>query len=171
MTDQDGGAADTQISISAYTTESSNSDQSATVNGSLTVYLDEVLATTGDDIFINSGNPVDGNAGNDTVMLRVGESIDHSALASLLEEVETIDLSVEGANTISGGLSESDAQSIFGSTSGTLTIDGDGDDSVELLDGGEWSTTGAISGGYITYTSDSGFTLQIDADINVSYVI
>ena len=74
-------------------------------------------------------------------------------------------------NTISGGLSESDAQSIFGSTSGTLTIDGDGDDSVELLDGGEWSTTGAISGGYITYTSDSGFTLQIDADINVSYVI
>ena len=171
LTDQDGGAADTQISISAYTTESSNSDQSATVNGSLTVYLDEVLATTGDDIFINSGNPVDGNAGNDTVMLRVGESIDHSALASLLEEVETIDLSVEGANTISGGLSESDAQSIFGSTSGTLTIDGDGDDSVELLDGGEWSTTGAISGGYITYTSDSGFTLQIDADINVSYVI
>ena len=137
----------------------------------MTVYLDEVLATTGDDIFINSGNPVDGNAGNDTVMLRVGESIDHSALASLLEEVETIDLSVEGANTISGGLSESDAQSIFGSTSGTLTIDGDGDDSVELLDGGEWSTTGAISGGYITYTSDSGFTLQIDADINVSYVI
>ena len=114
-----------------------------------------------------------GRAGTDTVALRYGEDVDHLDLAGLLRNIEAIDLSVSGANSITGGLSISDVLTITGSSSGTLTIKGDSTDTIELSSATEWSTNGVVTGGYVTYTSTSGVTLLIDDDIynnnHVSY--
>ena len=172
FTDQDTGTGGTQVTVTAWTVESSGA-VSASVTDTLTLSVNPVLATMGNDSFIWDGEAINGRAGTDTVALRYGEDVDHLDLAGLLRNIEAIDLSVSGANSITGGLSIADVLSITGSNSGTLTINGDGDDAVELSSLTEWNTTGTALDGYVTYTSTAGVTLLIDEDIynsnHVSY--
>ena len=165
VSDQDAGTSGTQVSVTAWTVESANGNVSSSASGSLTLSLAAVPATTGDDHFIWNGMAINGRAGNDTVALRYGEDVSHDQLASLLKNVEVIDLSVQGANGITGGLSIADVIAVTGSSSGTLTIKGDSQDHVELSSQAQWQTDGAVSNGYVTYTSGSGATLQIDENI------
>ena len=173
LTDQDGGTAGTQVTVTAWTVESATGAASAPVSDTMTVAVSPVLATTGSDSFIWDGHAIDGKAGIDTVALRYGEDLGHDALANLLRNIEIIDLGAPGANSITGGLSIADVLQITGSSSGTLTIVGDAEDRVELSSASEWSTTGTVTDGHVTYTSTAGVTLLIDEDIynnnHVSY--
>ena len=168
LTDQDAGSAGTQVAVTAWTVESANGAESAHVSDTLTVAVTPVLATTGNDGFLWSGQAIDGKAGTDTVALRAGEDVSHTSLATLLKNVEVIDLSAPGENSITGGLSINDVVKITGSSSGTLTINGDADDKVELSSASEWSTSGTITDGHVAYISTSGATLLIDEDIYAS---
>ncbi|MEZ5742539.1 MAG: VCBS domain-containing protein, partial [Sphingomonadaceae bacterium] len=170
LTDQDGGTSGTQIAVSVHTVESGNGDMSASDTGMLTVSLAPVLATSFDDNFILGEAAINGGDGDDNVDFRVGESLSNAELAALLDEIESIDLSADGPNGIFGGLSGLDVEDITGSGTGTLTIDGDVDDTVELSSAAEWTTDGIPSGGYLTYANAmSGVTLMIDEVIAVSY--
>lgn len=159
-----------QIEVTAWTVESGNGAELARVTDTVTLSVTPTLATTGNDNLIWDGQAINGRAGTDTVALRYGEDLDHSDLASLLQNVEVLDLSVPGSNSITGGLSISDVLAITGSNTGTLTIDGDAEDSVELSSMDEWTTNGVVVDGHLVYTNtSSGVTLSIDEDINVSY--
>jgi len=135
-------------------------------SGKLTLAMTPVLPTSGNDNFIWSGQTINGQAGVDTVALRHGESIEHDQIAGKLKGMEVIDLSIGGANTITGGLSVADVVKITGSNNGALTIRGDGDDKVELSHNGEWSTTGEVTDGHVAYTNGS-VTLLIDEHVKV----
>jgi len=165
LTDQDAGSAGTQVAVTAWTVESANGAESAHVTDTLTVAVTPVLATTGNDSFIWGGQAINGKAGNDTVALRYGEDVSHDQLASLLKNVEAIDLSAPGENSITGGLSIADVLKITGSSTGTLSINGDANDKVELSSATEWSTNGAVTDGHVAYTSTSGATVLIDENI------
>ncbi len=165
LTDQDGGAGGLQVTVTAWTVESGNGAASPPVTDTLTVDVTPVPATTGDDSFIWNGQAIDGKAGTDTVALRQGEDVSHGSLASLVTHVEVVDLSAPGANSITGGLSIADVLAITGSSAGTLTINGDSSDRIELSSAGEWSTNGIVMAGHVAYTSSSGATLLIDEDI------
>ena len=173
LTDQDSGTAGTQVTVTAWTVESANGAESAHVSDTMTLAVAPVLATTGNDSLIWDGHAINGRAGTDTVALRYGEDVSHGNLAGLLKNIEVVDLSATGANSITGGLSIADVLNITGSNSGKLTINGDGDDSVVLSSASEWSTNGVVTDHHVTYTSSAGVTLLIDEDIynnnHVSY--
>ncbi|MGI9377454.1 MAG: tandem-95 repeat protein, partial [Tsuneonella suprasediminis] len=170
LVDQDNTTAGTQIEVTAWTVESGNGAESAHVSDMMTLAVSPTLATTGNDNLIWDGEAINGRAGTDTVALRYGEDLDHGDLASLLQNVEVLDLSVPGSNSITGGLSISDVLAITGSSTGTLTIDGDAEDSVELSSADDWTTDGIVTNGHLIYTStSSGVSLSIDEDIHVSY--
>ena len=168
LTDQDG-AAGTQVTVTAWTVESGNGAVSSPVSDTLTLAVTPVSATTGNDSFIWGGQAINGRAGIDTVALRHGEDVTHGDLASQLRNVEILDLSAPGANSITGGLSIADVLAITGSNSGTLTINGDGEDAVVLSSASQWTMGVTTGSGHVTYTSTSGITLLIDEDVNVSY--
>ena len=170
LADQDGATGGTQVTVTAWTVESANGAQSVPVTDTLTLSVAPTLASTGNDNLIWDGDAVNGRAGIDTVALRHGEDLDHSELAGLLRNIEVIDLSVVGSNSITGGLSISDVLTITGSINGLLTINGSSDDAVELSSANEWTTDGIANGGHLIYTSvTSSVTLSIDEDIQVSY--
>ena len=166
---QAASATNSSVSVEAWTVESANGSESAHVTDTLTLSVTPTTATTGNDSFIWSGHAIDGKAGADTVALRVGEDVDHDSLSTLLKNVEVIDLSVSGANGITGGLSVANVAAITGANTGTLTIDGDGDDKVALSSATEWNIGESDGSGHITYTSTSGVTLLIDEDVTVGF--
>ncbi|HET6537282.1 MAG TPA: Ig-like domain-containing protein [Sphingopyxis sp.] len=166
--DQDDDTAGTQISIKAWTVESDGGAESNAVESDMTVSIAPQLATSGDDVLIWTGAAINGRGGIDMVALRYGESVSNVDLAGKLRNIEGIDLSVGGANSITGGLTLADVLKITGKSNGTLTIDGDGDDSVVLSN--EWTAGLTTDTGYIEYTSDSGLKLLIDEDIVTSFI-
>jgi hypothetical protein len=116
-----------------------------------------------------------GGLGNDTIQLRFGEDVSTTDLASNLDNVEILDLSVVGANTIGGaadGLGIQDVLDITGSD--TLTIMGDADDVVNLSD--DWGIGVPDVSGNAVYThTDSGTnaitTVKIDENIVVNLIV
>jgi hypothetical protein len=97
---------------------------------------------------------INGRTGEDTIQLRFDESVSGNELGSLARNIETIDLSGRGENSISS-LS---AEDVFDMTDArnTLRIDGDagGADSVELDAGSSWTlNAGAGVSGYDVYTA------------------
>ncbi|WP_367066640.1 tandem-95 repeat protein [Oryzisolibacter sp. LB2S] len=172
LDDQDGVQAGVQIGVTAWTVESATGVQSVQVTDTLDLQVSKVAGTTGADSLIWGGaaKPViDGLAGDDTVALRLGEDVAGADLSLGLKNIETLDLSVAGANNVTG-LTAADVLSLTDSRN-TLTILGDAQDGV-ALSGGGW-TKGSSSGGYTEYSSGSGASLVkvlIDDDItNVSY--
>ncbi|MCC2602359.1 VCBS domain-containing protein [Sphingopyxis yananensis] len=172
ITDQDSAKAGVQIDVTAWTVEGDTGAESDKVNAKLNLAVTPVLGTTGADHFIWGDHKIDGKAGIDTVSLRVGEDVSRADLVAKLKNIEEIDLSVKGANGISGGLTLADVVSITGKSTGTLTITGDADDFITLSTGSGWTTTGVAQDGYVAYTSGNA-TLLIDEDIlatNITFV-
>ncbi|MBO1907986.1 tandem-95 repeat protein [Microvirga sp. 3-52] len=163
LTDQDAAAAGTQVNVTAWTVESSNSAQSALVSNTLTLSVTPVLATTGNDSFIWGGRVVDGLSGDDTVRLRQGESLTGAQLEAHLTNVETLDLGIVGGNSIT----DLTPEQVEAMTDGRkyLTIRGAVEDSVSLS--GDWNDNG--DGTYTgTIAGSSGVTLAFEGDVMVT---
>lgn len=146
------------VEVRAQTVESANGVTSQWTHGDndswagVTTTISKQFGTTVNDTLLWTGEAINGRGGEDTIQLRFGESITSSDLASNLKNIEVIDLSVAGANTIGTaglGLSIADVLDITDSRN-QLTIDGDGEDKV-FLDNG-WATDNSVTGGYVVYT-------------------
>jgi hypothetical protein len=122
----------------------------------------EQYGTTGNDSLLWTGSPIDGRSGEDTIQLRFGEDLTGSELGGKLDNIETIDMTGMGANTIDS----LNAQDVLDMTDGdnTLSISGDGDvDSVSLAADGGWDG-GTTSGGSTTYAAvidSQSITLEV----------
>ncbi len=134
------------VEVTAYTVETANSDTSTAVTGSFEIDIFERIATAGDDTLLYSGKPLDGLAGVDTVIMRFNEGIDFGTDPAI-RNVEIFDLRGEtsGSNTLDN-LSIQDVIDITDSNN-TLTIFGDANDSVNIIDDGHWIHTTETSGG------------------------
>ena len=146
-----------------------------TLTGSAAV--DVLLGAQGDDELIGGGEGDDileiddatvarlkGGTGEDTLRLDgAGFSLDLTALSDLtIEGIEIIDLQNGGGNhslTL-------DLQEVLNisDTSNSLTVLGDGDDSVDI--GAGWTSQGT-AGGFETFTQGAA-TLVIDEDITIA---
>jgi VCBS repeat-containing protein len=159
------GGGDYALTVTAYTTDSPGGDVSASSNASLTLKLSDVLATSGDDVLLYDGKPLDGLGGTDTVQLRLGENLDFSGLVDL-KNVERLDLMPSGQNHSVSNLSLQDVLDISGSGK-TLAILGDAGDYVGLKDGtgsDQWLLSGSeTSGGH----SFDVYTNAYDAAVKV----
>ncbi|MHA7599224.1 Ig-like domain-containing protein [Alicycliphilus sp. T452] len=170
LVDQDAAKPGVQIDVTAWTVESSSGAQSPHVTDTLDLQVSKVAGTSGADQIIwgGAGKPViDGRGGEDTVALRLGESASGEDLGLGLKNIEKLDLSIAGGNSVTNLT----WQDVFNMTSAdrTLTILGDDQDSVSL--GSGWAV-GSSSGGYTEYTSGTGASLVkvlIDEHIAVSH--
>ncbi len=119
---------------------------------------------------------MDGGAGNDTLLINVADtSIDFSSFdATVFESIETIDMTGNGAQTLTN-LSTSDVLDIINDTLMTnkgLIINGDSADSVSLT-GNDWTNSGTTAQGGNSYNvysfSDTNGTheLLIQTDITI----
>ncbi|WP_416400957.1 Ig-like domain-containing protein [Alicycliphilus denitrificans] len=170
LLDQDAAKPGVQIDVTAWTVEGSSGAQSPQVTGTLDLQVSKVAGTSGADQIIwgGAGKPViDGRGGEDTVALRLGESASGEDLGLGLKNIEKLDLSIAGGNSVTNLT----WQDVFNMASAdrTLTILGDGQDSVSL--GSGWAA-GSSSGGYTEYTNGTGASLVkvlIDEHIVVSH--
>ncbi|QHS10151.1 Ig-like domain-containing protein [Sinimarinibacterium sp. NLF-5-8] len=158
LVDQDG-AAGVQIRVEAFTVESGGG-QSAPVGGFATVNSSAQLATSGSDTLLYTGQPINALGGDDTIQLRFGEDVSGADLAANLKNVETLDLGIAGENQIHN-LGLDDVAAITDAR-GTLTIQGDGADTVQLNnllshDFGVWQQDG--SGQWVS--SAGGLALNV----------
>ncbi|MFK3990419.1 VCBS domain-containing protein [Psychrobacter sp. NPDC064578] len=119
---------------------------------------------------------MDGGAGNDTLLINVADtSIDFSSFdATVFESIETIDMTGNGAQTLTN-LSTSDVLDIINDTvmsNKGLVINGDSADSVSLT-GNDWTNSGTTTQGGNSYNvysfSDTNGTheLLIQTDITI----
>ena len=161
LTDQDTTTSGLQIGVEAWTVETTG-DESAHTTSTITLSVTTQQATSGNDTLLYTASTIDAGAGTDTIELRSHESVSGTELASTLKNIEVIDLSVDGANSITNLLA-SDVLSM--TSNATLTINGTLEDSVQLGTG--W-TQGATADGYVTYTglaSGKTVTLLVSANI------
>ncbi|MCI2810159.1 beta strand repeat-containing protein [Eoetvoesiella caeni] len=162
LTDQDGAAAGTQVTVTAWTEESDNGADSNHITDTITLNVSNQLATTSDDTLIWTGGSINGRAGNDTVQLRLGESLTGEDLATYLRNIEVLDLSVAGANSITE-LTPDQVKAIAGSGN-VLKITGTEADSLGL--------DGWLDNGDGTYTGQTGtggeVTLEVEGNIEVT---
>jgi hypothetical protein len=177
MTDQDTGATGVQIGVKAWTVDGTSVSDS--VDTTITTRISPQLSTSSNDTLIWTGNSINGLGGNDTIQLRFGEDLDGSALRTNLKNIEVLDLSIGGANSITN-LTAKDVLDMTDSRN-TLRINGTAEDEVTLgtwdpnaaVDDDEvvWSTgtTGAGSqAGYTVYTATIGsqlVTLEVNSII------
>lgn len=133
---------------------------------------DVLIGGAGDDTLVyeeNDSRKVDGGGGTDTLSFigRSGLTLDLTAESnSVFRDIEIVDLTGLGNNTLI--LSTADVLAISSSTN-TLTIEGNSDDSVVISDLVSWSVTagtGALTG-YDIYTNGEA-EIIIDDTINVS---
>lgn len=148
-------------------TDENNVVTTVNVSKDITTTVAEYVPTTGDDTFVYDGSMINGLAGEDTIQLRFDEDVSGSDLAANLDNIEILDLNVTGDNEITG-LSLQDVLDMTDNNN-VLTIDGDGDDVVELFGTGDWSTTGVADiNGYVSYTGSIAaetVTLKIEENI------
>jgi hypothetical protein len=147
LTDMDAGTSGVQINVTAHTED--GTDVSASTSATATLNLSTQLKTSGDDDLIWTGEAINGRAGEDTVSLRLGESLSGDDLAAQLDRIETLDLGIEGVNQITDLAPEDVAAITDGDNA--LTITGTSDDSLSLsgdwTDNGDGTYPGSISGG------------------------
>ena len=169
LLDQDSGKAGIQISVEAWTVESENGDMSKPGTPSLIdLSISNQKPTGSDDSLLWTGSKIDAGGGNDTVQLRFGESLNGKQLVDQLKNIEALDLTVLGANSITG-LSAADVESMTDSRN-KLIIKGTVDDHVQLTNaGGGWSNWATTDNGE-TYSSTNGgktVTVGIAGDLTV----
>ncbi|WP_455230460.1 VCBS domain-containing protein [Geopseudomonas aromaticivorans] len=163
MTDQDTGASGVQIGVTAWTVDGTS--VSASVSTTITTSISAQLSTSGNDTLIWTGNSINGRGGDDTIQLRFGESLDGTKLADKLSNIEVLDLSVEGANSITS-LSAAD---VLGMTDdgNLLKIFGDSEDAVSLADPSAWTHAGQATEGGKTFDvyAGGGATLWVEQGV------
>ncbi|MFA7028615.1 MAG: hypothetical protein WC163_11655, partial [Sulfurovum sp.] len=131
---------------------------------------DYILAGSGDDtiVFDAQDRMIDGGTGYDTLLIKGDQEIDFSGLSEHISNIETIKLG-EGKQDVT--LTLEDVLSMTDDAH-TLRIDGDADDTVHLLEQGEWKLGDSIVEGensYNVYTAESGdatVTLQINTQVH-----
>ena len=149
LTDQDSATTGTQIGVEAWTVESGAENSASThVFANITVNMTAQQATTGNDTLLYTASSINAGAGTDTIQLRSGETVSGATLAANLQNVEVLDLSVNGANNITS-LAASHVLTMTDAAH-TLKINGTAEDTVGL--GSGW-TQSATNNGYVTYTS------------------
>ncbi|RKG31655.1 hypothetical protein D7V21_13335, partial [Acinetobacter guerrae] len=167
LTDQDSATTGTQIAVDAWTVESgAGNSKSDLVSTTITVNMTAQQVTTGNDTLLYTGSNINAGAGTDTIQLRSGESLTGTTLSNTLKNIEVLDLSVNGSNSITS-LTASHVLTMTDAAH-TLKINGTADDTVGL--GSGWAQ-GATNNGYVTYTSTvSGttVTLLVNQDITQS---
>ncbi|MDD2566440.1 MAG: VWA domain-containing protein, partial [Thiovulaceae bacterium] len=134
------------------------------------VGADYVLAGAGDDtiVFDAQDRMMDGGEGYDTLLIEDNQTIDFGGLSEHISNIETIKLG-EGKQDVT--LTLEDVLSMTDDAH-TLRIDGDADDTVHLLEQGEWKLGDSIVEGensYNVYTAESGdatVTLQINTQVH-----
>ncbi|MEF9947035.1 MAG: DUF5801 repeats-in-toxin domain-containing protein [Comamonas sp.] len=160
-------ALDSDIKVEAWTVEDGSGLESEHVFGNIQLNLQSQKVTAGPDHLLWTGESIDGRAGSDTVQLRQGESLAGDRLGSLLKNIEVLDLTVHGANSITG-LRADDVLKM--TTNGKLIIKGAVDDHVQLTNaGGGWSNWATTDNGE-TYSSTNGgktVTVGIAGDLTV----
>ncbi|MEL0630481.1 DUF5801 repeats-in-toxin domain-containing protein [Psychromonas aquatilis] len=162
---------DSDADYNVYTLTALSDDSIlATVNvgKGVVTSIEGYQATTGDDVFVFDSSSIDGLDSTDTIQLRLGESVSSDQLASSLNNIEILDLSIAGENKITA-LSLDDVLSMTDGDN-ILTINGDANDHVSLSSvNGTWSEDVANSNeDYTVYTSTDGSdtaTLQIQTSI------
>ncbi|MGE4511820.1 MAG: hypothetical protein AB7D43_12035, partial [Sulfurimonadaceae bacterium] len=112
---------------------------------------------------------IDGGEGNDTLLITGNQEIDFSGLSEHISNIETIKLG-EGKQDVT--LTLEDVLSMTDDEH-TLRIDGDADDTVHLLEEGEWTLGDNIivdgENSYNVYTAENGdetVTLQINTQVH-----
>jgi hypothetical protein len=127
---------------------------------------DIITAGSGNDTITTDGlDTIDGGAGLDTIKLASAITLDFSKL----HNIETIDLTANGAHTISN-LKLDDVFNITDSNH-VLEIKGDSADKVNAVDTTGWTKTSGVDNGtsttYIYHDSSSNsITLKVDDNIN-----
>ena len=124
----------------------------------------------GDDTLIFDGldTLIDGGIDIDTLLIASNQTIDFGVLANdKIQNIEKIDLT--SASVTLTNLSLQDVVDMTDAKN-DLQIDGDAQDSVAFKATDGWQTTGAASGGYVTYTNsgDSTVLVKVDEDIPVT---
>ena len=150
------------VTVEAYTVETLNNNASGTTSGSFQVNISEVVATAENDTFLYDGTrSYDGGDGIDTLVLRYGEDIDFNTDPDI-KNMEILDLASSGYDHTLYNLSVQDVLDITDSNN-TLTILGDANDSVNIIDDGDWIHTTETSGDI----DFDVYTHAISIDINV----
>ena len=129
---------------------------------------DVLYAGQGDDIFDIIDSTffrIDGGSGTDTLVWNASGTLDLTAIeANRLENIEVLDLSTNTGDVIINLREVLD----ISSTSNNLVIDGDSNNTVNLLDTGDWTLTqgGLVQGAsiYDVYSNGVG-TLQVDQNV------
>ena len=169
--DQNVNEAGVQIKVEGWTVETDAEngtilDISEVNSANITLKIFVQKADNNDNKLIWTGTTINGGGGNDTVVLRAGENLQGTVLATNLKNIEILDLSVAGKNTI--GMLTADQVNSMTDTRNVLKINGTAEDQITLASG--W-TKGSIENGYVTYTAQSNgadVTLQVSVIVNVT---
>lgn len=129
---------------------------------SVTINVSDKLTTNGNDHLLWTGSPIDGRDGTDTIQLRYGESVSGSDLADKLDNIEIIDLRVQGANSITG-LTADHVAAITGGGNNLQIHAGVGDRIVLVGFAGAGGTYTATDDSGITVTTGTGVTVELQA--------
>ncbi len=148
------------------------------VTDNFTADVSTATATTGDDTLLyNSAHDSDGLAGSDSLIFRLDEGIDFTAVANTaLLNMEIIDLSKNGDHALTN-LTGTDAEAMT-DVNNILRIHGEAGDSISLLDdtSGIWlqTATGVVDGKtYDEYTNvggpANGTLVKIEQGVTVTH--
>ncbi|MDD5118582.1 MAG: Calx-beta domain-containing protein [Sulfuricurvum sp.] len=140
-------------------------DGNDTINGGSGA--DKIFAGAGNDtiIFDPTDAVINGGAGVDT--LKMTGDVDFSALTTIIGNIEKIDLTTAGNQTISGLSLDKIFTMTDDSSNHTLTIDGNAGDVVSTVDKGSWTLASDTTNGNYTdhvYTKDGGYTLTLKVE-------
>ncbi len=134
---------------------------------------DTINAGEGDDtIVFDAADTVDGGAGFDTLAMTEAINIDFGSIASKINNIENINLSNNGADTIKLSASDVLEMTDGNNTLHITTTDAPGSDTLELNTEGadaEWSVEGTENG-VTTFASndDPTVTLEVDDTIHIT---
>ncbi len=194
-TDDSNGTFDLELASSTSITTGNEDNVIQTSNAGVTVNAgggnDTITGGTGNDtidggtgadsIYAGGGNDtiifdaadavIDGGTGIDTLAL--SSSIDFSGLSTVLSNIEKIDLTAVGNQTISGLSLDKIFTMTDSSSAHSLILDGNtGGDTVGAVTTTGWTSSaghGTVVSGYEVYTYTKGadtVTLKVDVDLN-----
>jgi hypothetical protein len=128
---------------------------------------DKIFAGAGNDtiIFDPADAVINGGAGIDT--LKMTGNVDFSGLTTIIGNIEKIDLTTAGNQTVSGLSLDKIFTMTDDSSNHTLTIDGNAGDVVSTVDKGSWTLASDTTNGNYTdhvYTKDGGYTLTLKVE-------